>query len=129
MKKVNTFYVSFLILSILFLSLFLANYNPTDVGPTGILLFFILLYFASTATFGILILIFSFVSNSIYNKLSKRNNNPVREKLIILYSILLGTVPVFFIALNSVGGVGFFEIITIFIFEFLGVFYIRKKVS
>lgn len=127
MKKYNL--IAFMLFVIVLSGLFImmSQYSPSNVGPFGILLFFILMYLTCNLIASYLIV----VLNRMYIFLSlvvfKKKLPEIKSKSVYYYSTLISTIPVFIIAFKSVGDVGLFEVGLITIFEVLGLFYIRKK--
>lgn len=128
-NKIKTSVIIFFIFVLFSLIYLTLNYSPSQIGPMGILLFFIFLYINSVGLISLAIVllmsIFNFIYLNIFKKTSKLFNT---SRYIYYYSTLFATIPVFIIAFKSVGEVSLFEIFLIFVFQSLGIFYIRKKI-
>lgn len=117
------------ILDLTALTLFLNTTNPSEAGPIGILLLFIMIYAASL---GVSICAFSvYYSLNIYISRFISRFKPKNKFSLIsayYYSTVYALIPVFVIGFKSVGVFGLYELLLIVVFEILGLFYVRKKV-
>lgn len=112
--------------SLMLLILLLAAYTPAQVGPGGILLVFILMYISSVCIFG-------FIFYAIGRVLARLRPDNTEGWLSMRRAYYYGTVfalgPVMIVGLQSVGGVGFYELLLIIIFLALGGVYVTKRTA
>ena len=114
-------------LSALILLLIVIFTSPQHLGPAGLLVFYLLLY----------IVFLGLISDVLYYtvkifpiNLLKKNSKYSRTltfKQAYYYSGFLAMAPLIFIALSSIGSLGFYEITLTLIFILLGCFYVSKR--
>lgn len=103
--------------------------TPTSIGPLGILVFFVLLYIVFLGVISFMIYGVSKVFNLLFLSVGPSSNpgKGLSFKRSYYFSSALAFAPIILIAQQSIGGVGFFDIVLIFIFEFFACIYISKR--
>lgn len=102
--------------------------TPVKAGPFGVLSVLALLYASSLGC----VAFFLFAISSLLSKFStiivmRRPIQPLSFRRSYHFSTILGVVPVILVGLQSVGSIGFYEVLLVFIFVIIGVIYISKK--
>lgn len=114
---------SLTIVSVIGLSLLLNLTSPSNIGPMGILVFFVMLYMIFLGLFSFFLHIAGKVSASFLKKPLKFIN----FKRSYYYATVLALAPIILIAQQSIGQVGFFEFILVIVFEIIACIYISKR--
>lgn len=114
---------SLMIVSVIGLSLLLNLTSPSNIGPMGILVFFIMLYIIFLGLFSFFLHIVGRISAGFLKKPLKI----IDFKRSYYYATALALAPVILIAQQSIGEVGFFEFILVIIFEAIACIYISKR--
>ena len=84
--------------------------TPTDIGPLGILLFFILLYIVSLGVFTAAIWCISrIVTRTFKGRISSKPLRPMSDRKSYYLGTVLAFVPVLVLAMQSFGGIGLLE--------------------
>jgi hypothetical protein len=105
--------------------------RPSDVGASGILLVFVLMYIS---ILGMLTLLIFCVGKTVV-KIStmfvvvSRPITPMTLRRSYYYSSVVALAPVMLIGMQSVGEVGFYDLILIFIFVVVACIYVSKRIS
>jgi len=120
-----------LLLSVVCLVLVTNLTNPLGAGPFGILVVFALIYICSLSLLLLMARLFEVVyrllrSSSITVAREDRIQHWRRRSTLILAA--LSFIPIFLISLNSIGQLGFKDIMLIVVIEVLLIFYIVKRV-
>jgi hypothetical protein len=115
--------------SLCLLSLMLVFTTPASAGPFGLLVTFISAYL----TFLGLISFFLYgVSRIIVYATSgftlKKPVQPFSFRRSYYYSTVLAAAPVMLIGLQSVGSIGFYELLLVVLFEVIGCIYVTKRI-
>lgn len=102
--------------------------TPTDIGPLGILLVFVLMY---TSVLGALTFLLYILSKFIV-RISRRFTlrKPLHEIRFVrayYYASIISLGPVMIIGMQSVGGVGLGEVVLVTLFAVLGCIYIARR--
>lgn len=104
--------------------------SPSSIGPLGIFILFILMY---TSILGVLTFSLFFASKVIIRSAklfnAKRPIQPLSFVKSYYYSSVLSLVPVMIIGLQSVGEVGFYEVLLILFFVTFACVYVSKRIS
>ena len=114
-----------LLLTIIGMYLLISITTPSEAHPAIILLFFLLLYLSV-----LIVLIFLLVGAS---KLMLRLSSRAKDISALSYeraymaASIIALAPVMIVAMNSVGGVSFREILLILAFEAIALFYLWKR--
>ncbi|PID32919.1 hypothetical protein CR969_03535 [Candidatus Saccharibacteria bacterium] len=115
-------------LSALAILVILGFTNPTQVGPLGILAFFVFLYLLVTSLIYFLMLAIRYVLRKILRPgrwlLSAQQLQNVK---VYYYASMLALVPVIVLGMQSVGGAKLLDLLLIGLFEVLAIFYIQKR--
>jgi hypothetical protein len=106
------------------LLLFWNSTNPAEVGPSGVFVVFILLYLFWLGVMFILLRIATFVVKKLYKKVTAKHSS---EKLAYYIASVVAFVPVLLLALQSVGQLELRDVVLVFIFAALAIFYIIKR--
>lgn len=104
--------------------------TPIEAGPFGVLALFVFLYLMSLS----LVTFFLFSGSYLYARALRslkvrRPRQSLSFRQSYNYSTILALVPVIFIALSSVGGVGVYEVALVIIFVIFGCIYISKRIN
>lgn len=114
------------------LVLFLNLTSPLSVGPTGILLTFVLIYGVSFLSLLIISRIFEMIYRAIWPPTSDGlidvNRSRRNRKRLNLIMASLSFVPIFLMSLNSIGQMSFRDVVLIVVIEVLAIFYIIRRV-
>jgi len=105
--------------------------KPSTVGPFGILLVFVFMYMSAL---GMLILLLLGVNRVIIRIAAllvvvKKPIMPLTLRRSYYYASALALAPVMFIGMQSVGEVGFYDIVLISIFVVVACMYISKRIN
>ena len=114
---------SLMIVSVIGLSLLLNLTSPSNIGPMGILVFFIMLYIIFLGLFSFFLHIIGRISAGFL----KRPLRFIDFKRSYYYATVLAFAPIILIAQQSIGRVGFFEFILVIVFEIIACIYISKR--
>ena len=118
------------IISLCFLVVLLNTTTPVTAGPLGILVIFIFAYLLLIGVFSYILhyasimiarLSMAFIPRKPIEMLTFRNS--------YYYSTVIASAPVMLIGLQSVGNVGIYEVLLIFIFVFIGCLYVSKRIN
>ncbi|MEI6237657.1 MAG: hypothetical protein WCP03_03605 [Candidatus Saccharibacteria bacterium] len=116
------------IISLCLLVVLLNSTTPSWPGPLGVLAVFIFAYLSSLGLVAYLIYwssrLFAYISSHFT---SRKPLLALDLKRSYYFATVLAVAPVIFVGLQSVGNVGLYEILLVFIFVILGVFYISKR--
>lgn len=123
----------YLVLSLIALCGIIAIVNlftPTDIGPLGILGFFVLVYIMSVGMvnlflYGVYRLIYMLKSNIFQSKERKTNNHNILYFL--KYSLVISFTPLVLIARQSSGGINLLDIFLLLIIEIIALVYVSKR--
>ena len=104
--------------------------TPVSAGPFGILAIFISAYLVLLGLFAYLIHWTSrFIAYISVNLISRRPFQTLTLKRSYYYSTIIAAAPIMLIALQSVGTLGFYELLLTTIFIVIGCLYVSKKVN
>ncbi len=107
-----------------FIAVLLNATNPSSAGPFGILAFFTCLYILFICIVYVIFLVSERIAANFFNF------NKVFEKSkykIYYYSTMISLAPTIYVGMQSMGSVGFFEVMLLAIFELLVCFFIHKR--
>lgn len=117
------------IVSLCLLALLLNITSPTSIGPFGILVVFIFGYVSSLGVVAYFLYIVSrFIAHISLVFTVKKPIAPMTFKIAYYYSTVLAAAPIMLIGLQSVGAVGFYEVVLVILFTFIGCVYITKRI-
>lgn len=91
--------------------------NPTDIGPLGVLLFFVLVY---TVVFAVAVLLVKF-----FCRLGKRQRQLRRKDY--SYAAVIAFAPIMLLLVQSLGSMNWFTGALVLIFVFLGCFLVNRR--
>ena len=114
----------------LLLGIILNQSSPDTAGPVGILLVFGLLYTLSLAVTTLVIYALNWLLRRVGKLLAFRK--PVESLSLTkayYYGSVLALLPVILIGMQSVGGVGIYDLFLVVIFGVIGCLYIAKKTA
>ncbi len=104
--------------------------NPADSGPLGILGFFVFLYLTAL---GVLTFLFRFLSAAAYRFTPKKQGIQRFEVMTFrrayYYSSVIALVPIMFIAIQTVGEVGIYQVLLIFFFAVIAWIYVSNRTT
>lgn len=115
------------LLSLIALFVFFNQSSPSSIGPTGLLIVFLLIYVGSV---GLIADFIYYGSRAIIYYPSKLRANKyarISFKQSYYYSSVISMAPVILLALNSIGSVDFYEIALTVTFVVLGCFFVAKR--
>lgn len=98
--------------------------NPSSAGPFGILAFFTCLYILFICIVYVIFLVSERIAANFFNfnKISEKS-----KYKIYYYSTMISLAPTIYVGMQSMGSVGFFEVMLLAIFELLVCFFIHKR--
>lgn len=104
--------------------------TPVSAGPFGVIAIFILMYLLCLGVFANVIYIF----NRLYSHLSiafvaNRAPGAISFKKSYYFSTVLSAVPVMLVGIQSVGHLGVYEYVLVFIFAAVGYIYVLKGIK
>jgi hypothetical protein len=104
--------------------------TPTTIGPLGILIVFILMYVSALGVLTFLL----FGGSKVVAKMSSSFTvrRPVRALTLgrsYYFSSVIALAPVLFLGMQSVGEVGFYDVILVVLFVVMACVYISKRSS
>lgn len=117
-----------LLAATILLLLILQGTAPSSTGPGGILAVFFLLYIIlfvclTWVLYLLNILIIKLTQSMVLRKPIRKMTLPHAAYL----ASILAMAPVMIMGINSIGRVGFYEIVLVIVFVCLGVFYVEKR--
>lgn len=119
-----------MILSFVGLYILLNISNPTSIGPIGVLFAFLMIYIFSFSTLIVIARIISLgyqlIKGQNYGAEAKPQSH-LRLRRLDLVLAVLALVPIFLVSLNSIGQLGFVDVVLVAIIETLLVFYVLKR--
>lgn len=102
--------------------------TPATAGAFGILSVFLLGYIMVTVVTTFMLFFIEKIARKIVGGMKRgRTGAPFTLKKAYYYSSVIALAPVIFVSLQSVGGVGVYEVILVFILVGLGCLYIAKR--
>ena len=118
------------VVSLCLLAVLLNITTPATAGPFGILLIF---FFAYMLSLGV-VTFFVFWASRIVEHLSagiitKKPYAALTFKNSYYFSTIIAAVPILLMGLQSVGAIGIYEFILVFVFVVIGCLYISKRVQ
>ncbi len=117
------------LVSLCFLIMLLNTTTPATAGPFGILAIFIFAYMLSIGLVTYLLYYGSRLASRVSIALRARRPFEILTfKHSYYYSSVLALFPILIIGLQSVGAVGFYELLLVFIFVIIGTLYVSKRV-
>lgn len=118
------------IISLCLLVVILNTTTPTSAGPLGILLLFIFSYVLSLGVMAFFVYWASFLVSRVSSLfMTRKPIVPLSFKKSYYYSTVLAVAPILMVGLQSVGSVGFYEILLVVIFLAVGCLFVSKKVQ
>jgi len=113
---------------IILLALLLHVTNPSTAGPLGILAVFILLYLLVLSVLTFLLSIGGRIIAKIASGVTtKKPFRPLSIKKAYYFSSIISLAPVMFIAMQSVGEVGVYDVALVALFVVIACVYISKR--
>lgn len=127
MLKVIMSVISFVSLCLLF---FLLNSTtPATAGPFGILLIFMLAYMLSLGVITFFLYgMFRLFSHLSVAFVAKSPLEKLTFKKSFYFSTVIAAAPIMLIGLRSVGGVGIYDYLLVFLFVVIGCLYVSKRI-
>lgn len=120
-----------LVVSVVALVFILNMTNPSDSGPAGILAVLILVYVIACSVIILAAVLFDYI----YRLIAPRQQDEtvaVRTKRfyyrLLATCAVLAMAPILVMSLNSIGRLGFLDIVLIAAIELVAVFYVLKKI-
>lgn len=118
------------IVAVLLLTILLQMTNPTASGPLGILTVFILMYVSALGVLTFLLFLGSRVLAKVSRSLTvKRPFEPFSLGRAYYFSSVLALVPIMFIGMQSVGNIGFYDVVLVVLFAIIACIYIVKRTN
>lgn len=116
--------ISTAILSAMVLLLLLNITSPSTANPVGVLTVFAALYVFSVAVVAVCIS----VSGTIKRRL-KPQALRMDDRKTYYYATIVGVAPVILLAIQSIGGVGVYDVLMVSAFEIIACIYISKQTA
>lgn len=118
------------VLATLALVLLLSVTEPARIGPLGILIVFVLMYVSALGVLTLFLYGGSRVLSRIISSFAiKRPARPLSLHRSYYFSSVIALAPIMIIGMQSVGGVGIYELLLISLFEVIACIYIAKRTS
>ena len=118
------------IVATIILVLLLNQTTPTQAGPLGVLAFFVLSYFIMvTATTFLLYAVSRFVAKVSHAATVKRPIRALSFAKSYYYASILALGPAMLLGMQSVGSVGFYDVLLVMAFVGIGCVYIGRKIA
>lgn len=122
-----------LLVTVICLCLLVAIFNtttPVTAGPFGILVSFLLAYVVIVVAIAYLLYWASRLLTRLSSTLvSRRPFQPMSLARSYYYASVLAAAPIMLVGLQSVGSVGFYELLLVSVFVVIGCLYISKRIS
>lgn len=112
------------LLSSALLLLLLNVTSPSTANPLGVLAVFVALYVFSVAVIAIGIAVSSLLKRRVVSQAQR-----IDDRKVYYYATTLGIAPVILLAIQSIGGVGFYDVLMVLAFEVIACTYIAKQTS
>lgn len=119
-----------LILATMLLVIILQTTTPATIGPLGILFVFVLMYVSVLCVLTFLLFIASRVVAKLSSSLTVRR--PIQQLSLVrsyYFSSVIGLAPVMLVGMQSVGEVGFYDVVLIVVFVIISCVYIAKRTA
>ena len=117
-------------IAVLLLILLLQTTTPATIGPLGILVVFILMYVSVLGGLTFLLYLISMLIAKISRSITvKRPIQALSFNRAYYFSSVLALIPVMFIGMQSVGEVGFYDVLLVVIFACVACVYISKRTN
>lgn len=117
------------IVSLCLLIVLLNVTTPATAGPFGILIIFVFAYFSLIGLMtNFLYWISRLIAHLSTGIVTRKPFEPLTLKRSYYYSTVVAAAPIMLIGLQSVGAVGFYEFLLVFIFIIIGCLYISKRI-
>lgn len=101
--------------------------NPADIGPFGVLIFFVSLYFFITSFLYLVTTFFSSLVSRGLQVAGRRYGEELSPIKNYYLSSVIALAPIIALGVQSVGGIGVFDIGLIILFEIIACFYVVKR--
>ena len=112
------------------LLIFIVTTPPSEAGAFGILAVFVLTYIVLVASLSFVVWMSGRLSSKIRHELKfTRKKEPMSMRKIYYYCSVIALGPIIAIGLQSVGGVGIYELLLVCIFIILGCVYVSKRAA
>lgn len=116
--------------SLCVLSLMLTFTSPASAGPFGLLVIFISAYLSfvgaiSFFLFGMNRLIVALFSGAT----ARKPMRPMEFRRAYFFSTVLAAAPIMFVGLQSVGGLNFYSVLLVIVFEVVACVYVSRRVG
>jgi hypothetical protein len=119
-----------LVISVTLLVTLLQTTTPATIGPLGILIVFILMYVSVLCVLTFLLFSASRVVEKITTSLTlKRPIQQLSLRKSYYFSSVIALAPVMVVGMQSVGEVGFYEVVLVILFVAISCIYIAKRTS
>lgn len=112
------------------LVIILQTTTPATIGPLGILFVFVLMYVSVLCVLTFLLFIASRVVAKLSSSMTVRR--PIQQLSLVksyYFSSVIGLAPVMLIGMQSVGEVGFYDVVLIVVFVIISCVYIAKRTA
>ncbi len=119
-----------IVLAIIVLAVMLQISTPTTAGPLGILIVFIFMYVLVLGVLTFLLFGVSRVLNRVARMVTpKSQRRPLTLVRAYYFSSVLALAPVIFLGMQSVGQVGFYDVVLVILFVGVACFYVAKRTA
>ncbi len=98
--------------------------SPSTANPLGVLAVFVALYVFSVAVIAIGIAVSSLLKRRVVSQAQR-----IDDRKVYYYATTLGIAPVILLAIQSIGGVGLYDVLMVLAFEVIACTYIAKQTS
>lgn len=119
-----------LVLAVIVLFVILQTTTPSTAGPVGVLFVFIFIYMLVLGVLTFLLFWGSRLGNRVLQLIRQKVlYRPLTLIRSYYFSSILALAPVIFIGMQSVGEVGFYDVVLVLLFVAVGCFYVAKRTS
>jgi hypothetical protein len=119
-----------LVVAVMLLVIVLQTTTPATIGPLGILLVFVLMYVSVLCVLAFLLFAVSRVISRVSSSVTVKR--PLQRLSLIksyYFASVIALAPVILIGMQSVGEVGFYEVVLIVVFIVISCVYIAKRTA
>jgi hypothetical protein len=119
-----------IVLAVAILAVILQTTTPSTAGPLGVLVIFVFIYLLVLGALTFLLYLGSKVIVKVMQLIfPKGQRRPLSVMRSYYFSSILALAPVIFIGMQSVGEVGFYDVLLVILFVSVGCFYVAKRTT
>lgn len=116
------------VVALVILGILLQVTTPSTIGPLGLLFVFILMYVVAVSVLTFLLMAINRVAVRLSQGVAVRRPLPILTmQRAYYYGSVVALAPVMLVAMQSVGSVGFYDVLLVVLFVSFACFYIAKR--